>query len=307
VQEKKKFYRPPTNTVYVIDGASFGLDDDLVEAVRSSIQRRLESKTLEIPRLPQVAGRIMQLSRNPDTTIDDVVAAISTDPLLATRIVTVANSVAYGNGNRIDGLKPALMRLGSKAVQDMVFAESIRLRIFSARSYLPLLQQSWQISLGAAIACEALSQATGLEKDGAFLMGLLHDTGKPVLVSAVSECERQNKGMSLGQEKVEILMSQLHEEIGAYVLKSWQLSPSIVAAAGSHHRYLGASRATPAHSLIYASNLICQHLGIGETQRDIDFTVEHVFADLKLADWERMTPILESVGQEVERLMVGLN
>ena len=45
----------------------------------------------------------------------------------------------------------------------------------------------------------------------------LDDTGKPVLVSTISEVERQNKGQSLGQDTVEILMSQLHEEVGAHV------------------------------------------------------------------------------------------
>ena len=194
MQDKKQYHRPPANVVYVIDGASYGLDDGLVEAIKNHIRRRLESKTLEIPRLPQVAGRILQLSRNPNTTIDDIVQVMTTDPVLATRILVIANSAAYGGGDRVEGLKPALMRLGSRVVQDMVFAESVRMRIFSARSYRPILEQSWKLSLGTAVACEALSEATGLERDSAFLMGLLHDTGKPVLVNAVSEYERQNKG-----------------------------------------------------------------------------------------------------------------
>ncbi len=306
MQEKKKFYRPPANIVYEIDGASYGLDDGLVEAIKNSVRKRLESKTLDIPRLPQVAGRILQLSHNPNSTIDEIVQVITTDPLLVARILTVANSAAYGSGNRIEGLEPALMRLGSKAVQDMVFAEAIRLRIFSARSYRAILEQSWKLSLGTAIACEELSEATGLERDTAFLLGLLHETGKPVLVNSVSEYERQNQGRSLGEEMVEILMSQLHEEIGGYVLDNWGMPPSVVSVASDHHRYRGA-KASPAHCLIYAGNLICQHLGIGDVQKDIDFTIEHVFADLKLADIDRISPILESVSQEVGRLMIGLN
>lgn len=305
--EVRKFYRPPANVVYEIDGASYGLGDELVEAIKSHIRRRLESRTLEIPRLPQVAGRILQLSRNPNTTIDDIVQVVTTDPVLATRILVIANSAAYGGGDRVEGLKPALMRLGSRVVQDMVFAESVRMRIFSARSYRTILEQSWKLSLGTAIACEALSEATGLEREGAFLLGLLHDTGKPVLVNAVSEFERQNKGRALGQEVVEILMSQLHEEIGAHVLGDWGMSPAVVSAAGAHHRYQGGARATPAHRLVHAGNLVCQHLGIGDAQRDISFTTEHVFADLGLADTARMSPILEAVSRELEGVMAGLH
>jgi HD-like signal output (HDOD) protein len=192
-------------------------------------------------------------------------------------------------------------------VQDMVFAESVRMRIFSSRAYRQILEQSWKLSLGTAVACEALSMATGLERESAFLMGLLHDTGTPVLVSAVSECERQNGGASLGPEVVEILMSQLHEEIGAYVLKGWSMSPAIVSAAGAHHRYQGGAKAAATHRLVYAGNLVCQHLGIGDVQRDIDFSIEHVFADLDLADVTKVSPILDTVTREVDSMMAGLH
>ena len=306
MEEKKKFHRPPTNVVYEIDGASYGLDDSLVEALKASILRRLESKTLDIPRLPQVASRILALSGNSNTSIDDIVGAISTDPVLATRVLTIANSAAYAGGDRIDGLKPALMRLGSKIVMDTVFAESIRLKIFSARAYREILEQSWKLSLGTAIACEALSKATGLERESAFLLGLLHDTGKPVLVNAVAEYEGKNKGLSLGSEMVEIFLSQLHEEIGAHVLREWGMTPSVVDAAAGHHRYRGASRTTPACSLVFAGNLVCQHLGIGDVQREIDFTIEHAFVDLKIADRDVMSGILDTVSAEFGSLMSGL-
>jgi HD-like signal output (HDOD) protein len=307
VLEKKKPYRPPANVVYNVDGASYyGLDDRLVEALKNHIRKRLESKTLEIPRLPQVAGRILQLSQDPDTTVDEIVQVIATDPVLAARILVIANSAAYGGGDRVDGLNAALMRLGSRAVQDMVFAESVRMRIFSARSYRAILELSWKLSLGTAVACEALSAATGLERESAFLMGLLHDTGKPVLVNAIAESEQQNRGVQLGEDVVEILMSQLHEEIGGYVLNSWGMSPTIISAASAHHRYQGGSGATAAHRLVCSANLVCQHLGIGDVQRDVDFSIERVFADLGLNDFERISPILDTVQCETESMMAGL-
>jgi HD-like signal output (HDOD) protein len=304
--EKKKFHRPPANIVYDIDGASYGLDDGLVEAIKSSISARLQSQTLEIPRLPQVAGRILQLSQSPTTEVGDIVEVLSTDPLLAARVLTLTNSAAYGTTQRIEGLKPALMRLGLNAVRDLVFAESIRVRIFSARSYRSILEDSWKLSLGTAIACEAMSRATGLEREGAFLVGLLHDTGKPVLVNAVSEIEKKNQGRALGQEIVEILLSQLHEEIGGYVLERWEMPASFVRAAGEHHRYRGAAHTTDGQRLVFAGNLVCRHLGIGDVQKEVNFTVEHVFADLGLNDLARIEPMLENVKAGVEQMLVGL-
>ncbi len=301
----KKKYLPEPSTVYEVEGVSYGLDDALVRAIKGSIHRRLQSRTLEIPRLPQIAGRILRLSQNPTTDLDEIVRTIATDGILATRVMTVANSAAFGNGQTVDGLMPAVMRLGVKIVRDMVFAESIRLRIFSARSYRSVLEQSWKLSLGTAIACEELSRATGLERHTAFLLGLLHDTGKPVLVNAISEIERENRGLTLGEDIVEIVLSQLHEEVGAYVLVNWGMPDSIVSAAREHHRYRRTANVTPAQRLVYAGNMICRHLGIGETKRRVDFKIEYAFADLDLADTDKMSPILETVTHEVESLMAG--
>lgn len=51
---------------------------------------------------------------------------------------------------------------------------------------------------------------------------------------------------------------------------------------------------------------VCQHLGIGDVQKDVDFVIEHVLADLKLTDFERISPILDGVAQEFGSMIVGL-
>lgn len=302
---KRKYHTGPKNIVYEIDGASHGLDDQLVEVIRASIAKRLASNQLEIPRLPQVATRIMQLAQDPETDLDHIVDAISTDPMLASRVLVMANSAAYAGGQRVDGLLQALMRLGFNAVRDMVFAESMRMRIFSAKAYRPILEESWRLSLGTALACDSLSRITGIETEGAFLLGLLHDTGKPVLVQAVAEIERANKGQSLGTEMVEILMSQLHEETGAHVLASWDMPAAFVEAARDHHRYKGAT-ATPAQRLVYAGNRICQHLGIGDIEKEVTFSIERVFSDLGVTDEATLAPVLDAVREGVERMTTGM-
>jgi HD-like signal output (HDOD) protein len=126
-------------------------------------------------------------------------------------------------------------------------------------------------------------------------------------VSGVSDylAEDELDAIRLGRDIVEILLSQLHEEIGSHVLDQWEMPPAIVSAAGAHHRYVGATHAVPAQQLIHAANLICQHLGIGEEQRDIDFNLQRVFVDLGLADVERVDEILATFQSELSDLMSG--
>jgi HD-like signal output (HDOD) protein len=304
MNERRKYFKGPSNVVYTIDGASYGMDDRLVEAIRASIRAQVEKGSLVVPRLPGVAGRILQLSQRPDVDIGVASDAVKGDPLLAARVLTLANSAALGGTGQVRSLDAAILRLGLRKLRDVVFAESMQTKVFPARAYRPLLEQSWRRSLGAAVACEAISGMTGVEREAAFLIGLLHDTGKPTLVNTITEYERKNGGRPLGDELVEIVLSQLHEEIGAHVLAQWQMPAPVVDAAGMHHRYLDSARATPAHRVIYAANLVCDHLGIGDEQRGVYFNTERVFADLGLS-LDRVEKMLESVQRDLEALLAG--
>ena len=137
-------------------------------------------------------------------------------------------------------------------------------------------------------------------------MGLVHDTGIPVLINAVSEHEKQNRGQSLGEEVVEILITSVHEAVGAHVLEEWGLSEAIVGAARDHHHYRGAERSSPASSLLYAGNLVCRHLGIGLEQNPVAFNLERVFTDLKVGDPEKIGPVLEAVERDFQGMMAGM-
>ncbi len=302
---KKKFHRPPSNTVYQVDGVSFGLDDRLVAALQQAVLGKLREGTLVIPRPPQVAMRVLQLSESVDATIDDITRVVMTDPSLAARMLSIANSAAYAGNAPATNLGMALSRIGMKAVNDLVFTESLRSGTFAAKTHRLALEKAWRLSVGVAVACDVLARAIGVDPESAFLMGLLHEIGVPTLIHTVAEYARENQGRVLEGDTVDIVVNQLHEEIGAHVLRQWGMPETMIAAAGSHHRYVSASK-SQAVQLCFAANRVCQHLGIGEEGGEVNFTTEHVFLQLGLNDKERMTDLLESVSSGVESLIAGL-
>ena len=301
--KRKNFYKGRSNVVYNIDGASCGMDERLVDAIREAVRVKMERKALEIPRLPHVAARILQLSQNPDVQIKNVTETVVSDPVLAARVLSLANAAAHGGG--VKSLDAAILRLGLRKLRDLVFAESMQAKVFPARAYRGLLEQSWRLSLGAAVAGEAIAKAVGQEREAAFLQGLLHEIGKPTLVQVILEYERKNEGRAMGEELVELALSQLHEEIGAYVLEQWGMHSGIVEAARAHHRYNDSADASPAHRIIYAANLVCRHLGVGEPQSSVAFNLERVFLDLKLSELEKVDRLLESISRDLESLLAG--
>ena len=301
--KRKNYYKGPANVVYNIDGASCGMDDRLVDAIRTSIRAKMERRALDIPRLPAVAGRILHLSQDPEMHIKFVTDAVMSDPVLAARVLGLANAAAYGG--QVKGLGPAILRLGLRKLRDLVFAESMHTKVFPSRAYRGLLEQSWRLSLGAAVACEVIASSTGVDREEAFLVGLLHDIGKPTLVLTILEYERKNEGRTMGEELVEIVLSQLHEEIGAYVLEQWGMPEGVVEAARAHHQYQDSPNASPVHRIAYAANLVCQHLGVGQDQSSVAFNLERAFLDLKLSDPAQVDQVLEAVSRDLETLMAG--
>ena len=67
---------------------------------------------LELPRPPRVALEILELSRKPSARIEDIASLLEREPLLAGRVLRLANSALYGASIPVTTLKQALIRMG---------------------------------------------------------------------------------------------------------------------------------------------------------------------------------------------------
>ena len=99
MQLRKKYRKEPSNVVYQVDGASYGMDDRLVAALRDSIRAKAERGQLDVPRLPAAASRILQLSQKPDVQVSEISDAVKTDSQLAKRVLKICNSAASGGSS----------------------------------------------------------------------------------------------------------------------------------------------------------------------------------------------------------------
>ena len=74
------------------------------------IQQRLD-ETLEIPPLPEAARRIVALQSNPNFDLSELVSIVETDPSIAAKIVSWANSAYYAANPPARSLDDAIMRI----------------------------------------------------------------------------------------------------------------------------------------------------------------------------------------------------
>ena len=76
----------------------------------------LRDERLELPAFPEAVLRIQRALQSPDTSTDDVVRILSSEPALAARLLRIANSVEFRRMDQdITDLRKAVSRMGLRA------------------------------------------------------------------------------------------------------------------------------------------------------------------------------------------------
>ena len=78
-----------------------------------------------LPTLPQAAIRLLELSRNPDAAINDVVIAIKLDPAITIKILKAANSSYFSFRAEVKSIERAVPLLGINVVTSLVLSFSL--------------------------------------------------------------------------------------------------------------------------------------------------------------------------------------
>ena len=146
---------------------------------------------LSFPTNVNTSLQIQSALDDPDCHLERAVKLVSAEPLLAARMVAIANSVAYNPGGReITNVNAAVARLGFRPLRSLVAAQIMRQ--FASMLSDPGLRikaaQLWEHSAQtAAIAHVLAKRITGEDPETAFFTGIVHDVGGFYLFSRAAE------------------------------------------------------------------------------------------------------------------------
>ncbi len=134
----------------------------------------LLDQVVEVCPLPATTQRVLALTSGDSAGIPEVSRVISTDPALATAVLRVANSAAYGMG-RVDRLETAVLRLGLRELHNLAAA----MALFAAfRNKAELTLQLHELCVASGAVGHRLGKETQLVVPGtAFVCGLLSEIG----------------------------------------------------------------------------------------------------------------------------------
>ena len=208
------------------------------EETRRLKKEELRSRILEIIKIstiPSMMKRIMEVAEDPGSTVSDLEKLIEHDPAIASRVVAVSNAVFYGFSRKINSISQAILVLGF----DMVKGLAVSTTVFNIRQpgFARELAALWGHSFECAMASVLLARKTGLvTKESAFLAGLLHDIGMPILVQTCGV--RYVEAFTAGDgfmEKEEVSFGASHAEAGAWFADKCKLPGDCVMAIRYHH------------------------------------------------------------------------
>jgi len=226
--------------------------------------------TRDLPAMPNVASKVLELSSDPGTSAQQLQQVIADDQALTARILKIANSAMYASSRKIRTLTEAIVLLGFNSIRSLVVTSAARNLYDTKRSRMGLKERLlWEHSMGCAFACRLLAKkkAPALAEE-AFLAGLLHDIGKLVLNIQVPEHFDEivqivyNENRSFHDTEVEMLGFS-HAEVGALLTGKWKLSTALEEAIRNHHTVDVLDSDSPLLNYLCLGNEMCKKYGIG--------------------------------------------
>ena len=220
-----------------IDAADTPELSDVDRAFLRHFRRGLEKVGPRLPPMPEAVVRIDRVLRKADCAVSEVADVIRADPVVATKIVGIANSPFYAGLGRIRGVEGAITRMGLRETKSIVQAIALGSRLMRVPGHELEVERLYHHTLAAAVAARIVAQAVHEDPDAAFLGGLIHDIGRSVFLAAVGDFERSNnRRHSPSNALMDHLSDAIHEDLSALVARVWRAGRDIEIAVKFHER-----------------------------------------------------------------------
>ncbi|WP_301102428.1 HDOD domain-containing protein [Propionivibrio sp.] len=213
--------------------------------------------TVVFPTYFDAAFHLRQELHDPALPTARIARIVSLEPLVATKLMRLANSAYYRRrNNQVIDLKAAITRLGIDVVRTTALAIAMGqlMRSKDLVAFNDFTHALWEHSIKTASATRILAHTyTRINPDEALLAGLVHDLGAfYMLYRAVQYPELRARPDTLKH-----LILQWHESIGVTLLNALGMPDEIVQATIDHDQ----PRAAPAmvrtlSEIVYVGNIL---------------------------------------------------
>ena len=249
-----------------VASASSAADTTSLVLIPPHVQQRLESNG-PLPVLPWLAVRAVEISEDPDCSINEFVSLIERDVSLLSGILSFSNSAFYSAGKPISNIRQAVIRLGLRTCRNLILTSCIS----SLMGRMSMKQEWIRESLArhgyvTAAVCHSLNQRLQLGYDGEeFTAGLVHDIGRTILASCFSDEFPEFDALTFEESSATVdyeftVIGTSHTEVGAYFAAKSGLPPVLIDVIRHHHTPDHATGDRRLAAIVAAADDIANHL-----------------------------------------------
>ncbi len=198
------------------------------------LTKKLTAAVDGMPAFPKSVQRVLELTRDVNSTPKDLVEVIDKDPVLTVKILKVVNSAYYSLPKQITSVGHSVVYLGFNTIKNLALS-------IAAIGMLPKTNEAGfdgQQYLLHSLATAAIAKQLALKADDAdpmdcFIAGLLHDFGKVVLAQfmprefreALAASEQHGTSLHLSLRES---LGVDHAVVGAMLVEKWRFAPHLV-------------------------------------------------------------------------------
>ncbi len=205
-----------------------------VFAFVQALAAELSGGKVDLPSFPDIALRVRQVLSDEEVSQEKVVRVIGSEPMLAARLLQIANSAAVNfSGRAICELRSAIARLGFNMVRSaaIAFAMSQLKRSSELKGLERPLEQLWQRSAAVAATSYVVAKRfSRINPDTAMLAGLLHGIGKLYILTRAGNYP----GLLADEAAYNCIVRDWHAAIAKALLENWEMAEEIVQAVSEY-------------------------------------------------------------------------
>jgi HD-like signal output (HDOD) protein len=231
-----------------------------------------------LPALPQTYQKLVELTGNPDVSLDAVSSVVERDPAISGAVLRIINSAYFGLPRRVSSVRETVRFLGIQPLKNIVLTVEVFEGLASGRAAQAMQQEA----LIRACAMRELLGRTALA-ESAFAAGVLCDVGALLLVTRLPiDAMAIGKKVEIGSPPCHAELERLgctHADIGAAILSRWNLPNALVEAIALHHKPPESSpAATIGTALALVTAVEYSHHTRDELKRSLRSTAERLLS-----------------------------
>jgi HD-like signal output (HDOD) protein len=234
----------------------------------------------ELPPMPQVAQKALELIRDPDSDMESLAKILTLDEAMTSLILRWVNSAYYGLKYPVATVQQAVTLLGQRTLHSLILATSVAsILARPAPGYGLERGELWKHAIGMAAGARLIAARLGQQlSEEAYHAGLLCDIGKlafEVLLRNIDLNLPEWQGQSFEELEHEHFGID-HATLGAELATRWRLPRNLVGAIAYHHQPAKATDGAVLASAVHLADAVVNTFGIGLGRDGLQYTIDPV-------------------------------